>query len=402
MTVFLLSLGGIYLYVAWMLLSFINFKRQRDKIPFRVHINGIRGKSTVTRYVSAIFREAGYYAFGKTTGSAARIILANGQDYDFERRGYPNVNEQVNIIKRFSKQNAEAVIVECMAVNPVYAKWLEDKVMQSHVGILTNVRYDHPDYLGETLEEIADSLSNTIPENGTLITSEYNPKLLSIIWKNAKKKNAKVIVAEKGQVAPGDIENFAHFAHEENVAIGYEIAKMLNLPKDRALKAMQSAPADPGAFSIQYLKYKNTTIAWANLFAVNDRESFIEVCEKLFNQLSSYTRVVLLNNRPDRPARVELFSNLAKELAFDKSVTLGEYEKEVNRIFAGEEDKLINLGFSTQYSSASGEELIEQIVSQTQAEKILLIGAVNIHTEQAERILHYFEEELSEEPSDSE
>jgi len=42
--------------------------------------------------------------------------------------------------------------------------------------------------MGETLEEIAESLSKTIPENGILITSESQSTLLNILWKNAKKK----------------------------------------------------------------------------------------------------------------------------------------------------------------------------------------------------------------------
>lgn len=140
MTVFLLSLTSFYLYVAWLLVSYLNFQEQRDKIRWRIHVNGIRGKSTVTRYVTAVFREAGYHTFGKTTGSAARILRPDGQDYDFGRKGYPNVNEQVKMVKDFSRQKAEAAILECMAVNPVYAKWLEDKVMRSHIGIITNVR----------------------------------------------------------------------------------------------------------------------------------------------------------------------------------------------------------------------------------------------------------------------
>ena len=188
MTIFLLSLGSLYLYISWLLVSYLKFKKQRDRIQWRVHVNGIRGKSTVTRYTAAVFREANYHTFGKTTGTAARILRPDGQDFDFKRKGYANVNEQVKILKGFCRQKAQAIVMECMAVNPVYAQWLEEKVMRSHIGIITNVRYDHPEYMGETLEEIADSLSKTIPQNGILITSELEPRLLNILWKNTKKK----------------------------------------------------------------------------------------------------------------------------------------------------------------------------------------------------------------------
>lgn len=393
MTVFLLSLTSFYLYTAWLLIDYVNFQKQRDKIQWRVHVNGIRGKSTVTRYVAAVFREAGYHTFGKTTGSAARILRPDGKDYDFGRKGYPNVNEQVKMVTDFSRQKAEAAVLECMAVNPVYAKWLEEKVMQSHIGIITNVRYDHPEYLGDTLEKIAESLSNTIPNNGILITAETSPKLLKILEKNAKHKNSLMYVADKQTVDVADLTGFSHFAIEDNIAIGYEVAKLLKIPKDRALKAMQGAVADPGAFSVQFVPFDQYQIAWANLFAVNDRESFIELSQKLFKQYPQHRKVVILNNRHDRPTRVELFANLAYDLQFDLTITFGDYEQAVNEVFTSEPTRVLNLGNSSKFKNASAVELLTQIVSRANSDKILLIGTVNIHTSQAETMLHFFEEQ---------
>jgi gamma-polyglutamate synthase len=394
MTLFYLCLSSLYIYIFWSLVSYLTLKRQRDRIKWRVHVNGIRGKSTVTRYITAVFREAKFHTFGKTTGSAARILRPTGEDYDFQRQGYANVNEQVKILKGFCRQKAEAVVLECMAVNPVYAEWLEEKVVRSHIGIITNVRYDHPDYMGETLEEIAESLSRTIPTNGIFITSEAEPKLLNILWRNAKKKKSLMLIAHKSAVKPQEMEGFTHFAHEENVAIGYEIAKILKLPRHKALEAMQSAVADPGAFNIEYIKFNNFTIAWANLFAVNDRESFIEICLKLFKQLASYQKLVLLNNRHDRPTRVELFAGMALDLQFDRVITLGDYESAVGKVFSLKQDRIIHLGNSTKFKNAPATELLAQIVSGIDENKILLVGAVNIHTIQAEKLLHFFEEEL--------
>ncbi len=392
MTLFLLTLIGSYVYTVWLLTSYEKFQSQCDRIQWRVHVNGIRGKSTVTRYVTAVFRAAQYHTFGKTTGSAARILRPDGEDYDFGRKGYPNVNEQVGILKSFCRQKAEAVVMECMAVNPVYSQWLEEKVMRSHINIITNVRYDHPEYLGETLEEIAASLSKTIPRNGILITAETEPKQLAILREKAREKNSQVLVADRQTISPEEVAGFSHFAIEDNVAIGYEIAKILKLPKEKALKAMQQAVADPGAFSVQFIDFAQTKIAWANLFAVNDRESFVDLCHKLFKQYNDYETVVILNNRHDRPTRVELFANLAAELEFDRIVTFGDYEQVVNKTLSKIIDKVMNLGNSSAFKEASAQDIIKQIISQAKSEKILLIGTVNIHTAQAERILHFFEE----------
>jgi gamma-polyglutamate synthase len=391
MIIFLLSLMSFYAYTSWILVSYSKFKRQRNKIQWRIHVNGIRGKSTITRYTSAVFRAAGYHTFGKTTGSAARILRPNGEDYNFGRKGYPNVNEQVKILKDFSRQKAEVVVVECMAVNPVYQEWLEDKVMQSHIGIITNVRYDHMDYMGETLEEIAESLSKTIPQNGILITAETNPNSLNILEKNAKQKKSRIIIADRNSINVQDLAGFSHFAIEENVAIGLEIARLFKVPRDKAIKAMQQAVADPGAFSVEFLSFQQTQLAWANLFAVNDHESFVDLCNRLFKLYPDHGRIVILNNRHDRPTRVEQFAKLAQDLQFERVITFGDYESVVNKIFVGDPERVINLGNSSPFKDAAAHEMLQHVVYGMNHSKILLIGTVNIHTPQAEKLLHFFE-----------
>ena len=230
MATFLFFLFGLYLYTGWTVYSYYQFKLARSNVHWRVHVNGIRGKSTVTRYLVAIFRAAGLHTFGKTTGSAARVLQPNGKDFDFGRKGFANVNEQVFLLRNFFRQKADAVVMECMAVNPVYAEWLENIVMKSQIGVITNVRYDHADYMGETLEEIAVSLSRTIPYDGIIITAEQQPALLSILSQEATKKCARLLIADGSTVFAGELANFNHFAIEANVAIGFVLADLSRSP----------------------------------------------------------------------------------------------------------------------------------------------------------------------------
>ena len=41
-----------------------------ETIPLRIHVNGTRGKSSVTRLIAAGLREGGIRTFAKTTGTA--------------------------------------------------------------------------------------------------------------------------------------------------------------------------------------------------------------------------------------------------------------------------------------------------------------------------------------------
>ena len=79
----------------------------------------------------------------------------------------------------FSKQKPDAVVIECMAVQPQYQWIAEHQMVKSHIGVITNVRPDHLDEMGPTEEAVARSLCNTVPVNSLLITGEdQKPEIL--------------------------------------------------------------------------------------------------------------------------------------------------------------------------------------------------------------------------------
>ncbi len=43
-----------------------------NKVPIRIHVNGIRGKSTVTRLIGGALRESGLKNMTKTTGKGLK------------------------------------------------------------------------------------------------------------------------------------------------------------------------------------------------------------------------------------------------------------------------------------------------------------------------------------------
>ena len=69
MPLFLLGALAISLCFAGVL-EFQLHKRSLNLIPLRIHVNGTRGKSSVTRLIAAGLREGGMRTFAKTTGTA--------------------------------------------------------------------------------------------------------------------------------------------------------------------------------------------------------------------------------------------------------------------------------------------------------------------------------------------
>ena len=383
-------ISTIALMLHWKLESLFHNQRIRSK-TLRIHVNGIRGKSTVTRIVAGMLRQAGYNTFAKTTGSAACIIDTAGTDHAILRTGSPTILEQVKIIREIEPA-VEALVIECMAINPKYQSVCELKIIQSNIGVITNVREDHQEVLGKSLPEIAYSLLTTCPINGTLITAEQNPQLLPIFQQVAEEKHTKLIFADPNEVNDEELNSFNYVAFKENIAIGLAIAKILGIDREMALAGMISAAADPGALLVSRTTYKQCQLTWADMFAVNDRESVIAAVNRVASICNEkVAKIALLNNRTDREYRAIQFAQIAaNDLKLDYVALLGAYERQV-------ESELIRCGFPRQRIIKLGEhrgyiaeELVDRIVDSVEVPELLMMGMVNIHTTQAESIRKFF------------
>jgi len=121
-------------------LELIVHRRRLRRIPIRIHVNGTRGKTSVTRLIAAGLREAGVRCVAKTTGTVPRFILPNGREVPVYRPGGPNVIEQKQAVTMAAAQRAEALVVECMALQP-HLQWLsESKLVRATHGVITNAR----------------------------------------------------------------------------------------------------------------------------------------------------------------------------------------------------------------------------------------------------------------------
>jgi poly-gamma-glutamate synthase PgsB/CapB len=390
----LLTLVIYIVFVAYWRYRQREHERRLRAYKVRIHVNGIRGKSTVTRLIAGALREAGYRTLAKTTGSAAAIIDLDGEDIPIDRRGPANVKEQQDIIAAWEPLGAEAMVVECMALQPKYQEWTERMVLRAHIGVITNVREDHQDVMGETLPEIAASLAHMCPSNGYLVTAEYRPDLQAILRREAERRGTQLIVADPTQVRDEEVAQFDYLAFKDNLAVGLAVADLLGIDRDTAMRGMIHSKGDVGAVRLQRVTLRGKPVIWANLFAVNDRESMIISMELLEAYCNDRTvKIGILNNRYDRERRAEQFGDVAvQDLSFDWLITFGAYEDLVTRKLIGNgfpRERIVNLGFSV---NPSLDQILDAIACMIpEGHQAMLVGFVNIHTPQAEMMLEYFE-----------
>ncbi len=368
-----------------------------DRLPIRVHVNGTRGKSSVTRLIAAALRGAGVPTVAKTTGSAAALIPTDGVDIPIRRLGQPTILEQLNVFRRAVESGAEAVVIECMALDPGNQVVSEERMVRSTIGVLTNVREDHQDVMGHTLEEIADSMLSTCPRDGVLVTAERNPALVERLGAEAARRGSRLIAARPERVSAEELARFQHVAFAENVSIALEISSLLGIDREVALASMVASDPDPGALRYVQREVLGKRVTWVNLFAINDSESVIEVARRSLREHGGEgsTTVGILNNRLDREMRARQFADIAAlDLEFDRLALIGAYERSVRaQLLEGgyDEDRILLLG---EQRHIDLDAMLDQLVGDAPTSHVVLVGMVNIHSRQAEQLLEFFEDRV--------
>ncbi|MFA5498964.1 MAG: poly-gamma-glutamate synthase PgsB [Candidatus Cloacimonadia bacterium] len=368
----ILLIATIILVVNWM---FEYYKHTRNvyKIPIRIHVNGTRGKSSVTRLIAAGLRAGEIRTVAKTTGTMPRVILPDGREASIERLFGANIIEQKYIFRYAVSLQPQAIVIECMAVNPIYQWITERKFVRSTVSVITNARQDHSDLMGPTAESVAMCLSNTIPKNGIAFTSEE--KLLPILRGVAHKRGTKMNRVSPEGISDEELAGFSYIEHADNVALALAVCAHFGVDREVALKGMQESTPDPGALIRYRIEESGKSIHFYNVFAANDPESTLYIWKMITDPLTKeQTKVVILNTRADRYFRSQQLVDILYQERYDYFMLSGERTDQL-KLYALDkgipEEKLVVLG------EIDPAEVYNKVLSLTNRESYV-IGVGNI------------------------
>ncbi|MFE4645766.1 poly-gamma-glutamate synthase PgsB [Streptomyces sp. NPDC056730] len=317
-----------------------------NRIPTRVLVNGIRGKSSITRLCAGALRGGDLVTVAKTTGTAARFIHPDATEEPVYRKfGIANVVEQIGIVRRAAAYNPDTLVIECMAVMPALQEINQSKLIRSTIGVLCNVREDHLAEMGPTLDDVARSLSRSMPEDGICVTAEKDR--FAILQEEADARNCRLIYADPETVSDEELRGFSWFTFKENVAIALKVAELLGVERETALQGMYDAPPDPGVLSVErYLTPDAKRLRFANVFAANDPESTLMNINQLLD-LGAINRPlhVVINCRPDRVERNGQMGEIIPELQPEKVFVIGHPAKSaIDAIPAEWRSRAVDLG----------------------------------------------------------
>ena len=266
----LLSAGLVVLGI----LEFWFHIRGLKRIPIRIHVAGTRGKSSVARLIAAGLNKAGITTVAKTTGTLSRMILPDGLEVPVYRPAGPNIIEQKRIIKAANSLGTQAIVMECMALQPILHWVLEDKIIRATHSVITNARADHLDIMGPTEVEVAQTLAGMIPKNGMLFTAEQRHR--EVFEAACKDRNTKFKPTEEEEIeniTDEDLSGFSYSEHKENVALALNVLEEFGIERSAAMRGMWKTRPDPGALTEYRLDFFGRNIVFVNGFAANDPES---------------------------------------------------------------------------------------------------------------------------------
>lgn len=310
-------------------------QKNLDTIPIRVNVNGIRGKSTVTRLMTGILTAAGYRVVGKTTGTEARMLYwyTKVETEIVRRLEGANIGEQKRVVAAAVKAKANALVSECMAVTPDYQIIFQNNFLQANIGVIVNVLEDHLDVMGPTLDDIAEAFLPTIPYGGKLIIA---PGPYENYFKaTAEKRKTEVLVADTAKIGKEELRQFSSIYFPENIAIALALAKALDIDEEIAWQGMLMANPDPGVANVHTLNILDEETYFVNGFAANDVMSTFAIWEMVKN--SGYPTeniAVVLNCRADRIDRSFQFAKeFLTNFPSDLIICMGQETKPVSDVY---------------------------------------------------------------------
>jgi gamma-polyglutamate synthase len=348
-------------------------ERRLNGIPIRIHVNGIRGKTSVTRLIAAALRESGIRTLAKITGDEPVLIYPDGKEEIIQRRGPVRIQEQIRFVKKAADLHAEAIVIECMALDPHLQCVSETQMIKSTVGVITNVRQDHMEIMGKSLDDIAEALSQTIPKKGLLVTSDE--RYFAFFKARAAERDTKAFLSENKKDECHQGNRGEPSVLRENILIADKVCSLVAIAASPAHGSLAHKDTDKTYPNIIIMNLDGKKLYFIDAFSANDIDS-TRLIQQMTLHKTYFPRpyIALLNNRADRPLRMLSFlSYLTLDPTYDYVVLLGDNQRMAKKYIQrkGRTSGIIIL------KSLTPDKLLDEIYQQISSNEFTIVGMGN-------------------------
>ncbi|MGB5743126.1 MAG: hypothetical protein WBM65_12000, partial [Sedimenticolaceae bacterium] len=340
------SLPELALFIALMSALFFGrhvrasrrIRRTREGIPVSIGGWGTRGKSGTERLKAALFNALGHTVVSKTTGCEAMFLYgpASGtlrEMFLFRPYDKATIWEQANVIDIADKLDVDVFLWECMGLTPAYVAILQQQWMRDDIATITNTYPDHEDLQGPAGINIPQVMTNFIPRDSTLITSEE--QMLPILADDARVKNTEMHSVgwlEAGLITSDLLDRFPYAEHPFNIALVTRLADEIGVDADFAIKEMADrVVADLGVLKASPVAtVRGRRLEFINGMSANERFGCLGNWQRMgFEGQDPYAEPgvclsTVVNNRADRVPRSKVFASiLVNDIGADHHFIIG-------------------------------------------------------------------------------
>lgn len=178
-----------------------------------IHVAGTNGKGSTVNFIKDILKEdykVGSFVSPHLITYCDRIKIGDQEilKEDFAEIGEFIISKEPEIIEDYGELNLFEFLT-IMAIIYFDREKVDIAVLEVGMGgradstniftsreklisIITSISMDHMEYLGNTIEEIADAKAGIITDHGLVVTTNKDQKILGVIDKEAEEKSAEI------------------------------------------------------------------------------------------------------------------------------------------------------------------------------------------------------------------
>ena len=237
-----------------------------------IHVAGTNGKGSTCAMLDSIYRAAGWrvglYTSPHLVSFRERIqvdrklisendvaqLVAEMQPWlaEFPKENHPTFFEVVTVmaLRHFAEQGCDVVIWETGLGGRLDAT----NIVTPLASVITNVQFDHEQWLGDTLEKIAAEKAGIIKPGVPVITTADAPEVLRVLQDTAARLHAPLHVVSEQPSTLGTFHSSLRGAHQRtNAALAVRTVEVVRgkLPFNNSAieRGLASVPW-PGRFQI--------------------------------------------------------------------------------------------------------------------------------------------------------
>lgn len=208
-----------------------------------IHVGGTNGKGSVSQMLYAVLKEAGYkvglYTSPHLKDFRERMqvdgrMIPEGDVIDFVEKMRPHIEElrpsffEITTVMAFDFFRREKVDIAVIEVG-MGGRLDCTNVITPLVSVITNISFDHMQFLGDTLPKIADEKAGIIKSGIPVVIGEYQPETAPTFIGKAHETGSPIIFADQRYRCSG---HDGRMFEVESLLDGYRFTLQLGMEGD--------------------------------------------------------------------------------------------------------------------------------------------------------------------------